>query len=1206
MTLPDNLTAWRAKAVGVGGDALVGSGETVCRSVKPLVARIDLPRFLTQGDRVRAASVLHNNTNRSENLEVSFTAEGAKLESPARASTALPPFEAGRLDWDLTAPDPGVVKFTLKAVMSRKDGHSDGMETAIPVLPFGEHGRTAYSATTAESAVIQLTLPDALIPDASRFTLLLSPGYDTVLLDGLDYLGGFPYGCIEQTMSRFLPAVAAAGALARLGIDDPARAARLEKQVRAGLNRLYHMQHPDGGWGWWFRKMRGGAAHCSSDPRMTAYALLGLEVANRSGYAVDPNVLGRARTLARSLAQKVSGYDLRAALLHALSVGGAASTSDLGRAYRYRDLLTVSGISRLALAYSALNRPRYAENLVALLKERALESGGHVRWKYAATGKGAWDRSEIENTAYALMALLRVDPSSRLVEPALAYLMHHRTGRSFRSTKDTAAVILALTEYMARRNLEQPTFDLVVEVNGKKAAEVHIEQGRIADRKRYVSLDASLFKAGANTVRLKKAGPGKIHYAFIADYHGPAESVQARGNLLKVKRCYSPHVDPSAMGEDWVKPGWSVVMEKFRPTKEKTPSLKQVLAGDKVKVALDLEAREAAAYVVVEDPLPAGFEVMAGSARGAFDRFERRDNRAVFFFSSLKGKVNVSYVIRAIHPGAYRTLPTFASPMYEPEIWGRAASAPLTVVDPRDGVDIARARAEPTADELYYGALKDLGKKRKAAALKKLRAVRKYRLQDEIHDEVLAHLVKLELGQHPKNAVSAFEELQERNPRKAAFDRATRIRLAHAYHGLKEHERSSGFYRQLLGDSFQAERALVSSYIELGKPARAQAVLLQVLRRYPDANEVVSATYQRGLQFAEIRQPDLKPDPYLKVAAPTMRMEALRELKAFTGFYPRSPLADDAQYHVVKLLQQLKVHDRAVQETKRFYSRYPKSSWLDDVMFLEVQSLYAAGHYAASLEAGHTLVSRRFPREDGRKGTVWSPWRDHTLYLHGKIKHIQGDLKTAVSYYRRVAGKFEDARDAMSFFTRTQLEVEPSRSMAVDQVPTIELTLKNIRSVRARIYPVDLKVLFAVRKNLSNVNAIDLTGIPAVATFERNLERPPEYKRFTRKVRLPIKEKGVYLVVLKAGNRDATTIVVLSDLDLKVQRVGRKIRAYVSRRSTGIPVAGAFVRIADGHHIKAEGPTDPRGVFEGPNIQGKASIVVEHEGSFAFHQESAK
>ena len=70
-----------------------------------------------------------------------------------------------------------------------------------------------------------------------------------------------------------------------------------------------------------------------------------------------------------------------------------------------------------------------------------------------------------------------------------------------------------------------------------------------------------------------------------------------------------------------------------------------------------------------------------------------------------------------------------------------------------------------------------------------------------------------------------------------------------------------------------------------------------------------------------------------------------------------------------------------------------------------------------------------------------------------------------------------------------------------------------------------------------------------------------------------------------------------------MQRTGRKVRAYVTLRSSGKPVAGALVRIADGRTIKAEGRTDPRGVFEGPNLSGKASTVVEFEGGFAFDQE---
>jgi hypothetical protein len=337
-----------------------------------------------------------------------------------------------------------------------------------------------------------------------------------------------------------------------------------------------------------------------------------------------------------------------------------------------------------------------------------------------------------------------------------------------------------------------------------------------------------------------------------------------------------------------------------------------------------------------------------------------------------------------------------------------------------------------------------------------------------------------------------------------------------------------------------------------------------------------------------------------------MRIEAVRELKTFTALYPESVLADDAQYHVVRLFGDLRNHRRAVWEAEAFFRRHGRSQYLDDVMFLQVQSLYADGKYDAALTAGEPLVKRKFPDERNRRREVWSPWRLHMRYLIGKIKHIKGDLKAAVASYKEVAGKFEDARDSLTFFTRTELEAPATRSLGLKESPSLELQLKNQTAVKVRIYPVDLKVLFAVRKNLANVNAIDLTGIPAVATFEKKLAHAPEYERFTRKLELPIEEQGVYLVVLKAGDRDASSIVVKSDLELKVQRVGRKIRAYVIRRSTGKPVAGALVRIADGRSIKAEGRTDPRGVFEGPNIRGKASTVVEYESDFAFHQEGTK
>ncbi len=103
------------------------------------------------------------------------------------------------------------------------------------------------------------------------------------MVDALPYLVDYPYGCTEQTLNRFLPAVITQQTLLRDEArpeGDPARSAptstprksattpsarkgwkrfdrnpvfdeaELTKIVKAGVNRLTEMQLSDGGWGW--------------------------------------------------------------------------------------------------------------------------------------------------------------------------------------------------------------------------------------------------------------------------------------------------------------------------------------------------------------------------------------------------------------------------------------------------------------------------------------------------------------------------------------------------------------------------------------------------------------------------------------------------------------------------------------------------------------------------------------------------------------------------------------------------------------------------------------------------------------------------------------------------------------------------------------------------------------------------------------------
>ena len=129
----------------------------------------------------------------------------------------------------------------------------------------------------------------------------VTPSLAVTMLDALPYLIDYPYGCTEQTMSRFLPAVITAKTLRDLGlqpedvmsrvfggIETNAAAAthpkgkkdlaELDEMTKAGLERLYDFQHGDGGWGWWKQG--------DSDHWMTAYVVWGLSLARDAGIKV--------------------------------------------------------------------------------------------------------------------------------------------------------------------------------------------------------------------------------------------------------------------------------------------------------------------------------------------------------------------------------------------------------------------------------------------------------------------------------------------------------------------------------------------------------------------------------------------------------------------------------------------------------------------------------------------------------------------------------------------------------------------------------------------------------------------------------------------------------------------------------------------------------------------------------------------------------
>src|SRR5581483_776885 len=177
------------------------------------------------------------------------------------------------------------VAFGLKAVREGEavllfkadgGGESDAVEARLPVQrPSLADTIAVGEGATADLAEHALPALGTIVPGHGALEIVLDRTGLSRLGEGLSYLVGYPYGCLEQTTSKVVPMVAL-GELAR-SVDLPgARTAR--GYVQAGIAKMLRHQHDDGGFGLWI-----GAP---AETHYTAVALWGLGVAKAAGFAV--------------------------------------------------------------------------------------------------------------------------------------------------------------------------------------------------------------------------------------------------------------------------------------------------------------------------------------------------------------------------------------------------------------------------------------------------------------------------------------------------------------------------------------------------------------------------------------------------------------------------------------------------------------------------------------------------------------------------------------------------------------------------------------------------------------------------------------------------------------------------------------------------------------------------------------------------------
>lgn len=662
--LSDSLTSFRVMATALTRSSDFGAGESEFRVNKPLQMLPSVPRFVRVEDRFQAGVLVSNNTKSPGTVEVSVQAEGVDLSGNASATVSVPAGEEKEVLFDFLAKKPGSGNLVFQAVMG---SDKDGLRLPLPVqLPIATETVATTGEMTEGTHKEALELSSKPEPTVGGLQVTLSSTILSGLQGALEYLETYPYGCLEQRLSKIAPELMLPDLLKAYGRGSSKEA---RAHVQEVLDELGGFQAPGGGMYLW-------PSGTWVNDYLSVYALDILDRAKLQGYKVDERTYNGLRGYVKRLpnaskfdypyaeGEKLIVRSYAVALLARLGVKDRGAFDNLYTdrknmplearvsLYRAARLMGVGKEKTQGLRDELTSRIRMEADS-AYFDEKNIDQLG---WTYG---------SNLRTTAMILAVLLEDDKPPEFASKVVKYLMGAQENGHWQNTQDDLAVLIALNLYQQKFEKENPNFTATLKVGARDLARQTFK-GR-NEQVMTKSVPMAELPQGKVPVEIAESGKGRLYYSLRLKY-APADNVPARDEGFMVLRQVVPV--------------------------EGAPSLDPTLrAGQIYKVTLSVITPQERRFVVLDEPLAGGLEVVqttfeteSDSMRralllssskekprwgGTFNHFEINDDRVLLFADSLEaGEHTFEYLVRAGYPGKYSQPATRCEQMYQPEVFG--------------------------------------------------------------------------------------------------------------------------------------------------------------------------------------------------------------------------------------------------------------------------------------------------------------------------------------------------------------------------------------------------------------------------------------------------------------------------------------------------------------------------------------------------------
>lgn len=671
IALPDNTTTYRVMAVVADAQGRVGSAAQQVVTRLPLMVQAVMPRFVYPGDELTIEALVFNGTGAGATAEVTAELAGLTPQAP------LVPQRLAVADGKT-----GTAKFTVKVAgkgaarvrfAARLGEHEDAVEVRLPILEPGAKRTLVASKTVSGTDTVSITLPADRVPGSVKAEVVASTTALTELKDAVQYLMGYPNGCIEQTTSTAYPLVMLKDLLPEIGVE--VNPADLQKFTEAGIRRILSFQTTSGGLAYW---------PGSSEPHAfaTAFGLTALIEGKKRGFDVPDQALSRMADFLEAALRKgdvtesiphgsLADGDTRTLFVMTLGRLGRPQPAYLAMLWDKRDKLTAFGLSFLGIAAAELpGGSPLTSRILASVREKATEEIEEAWYSDGPKGGYSFD-SPLRTHASALLAYAEGAPTSDLSGKLLTGLLKRRRYGLWGNTQENVFGIMGIHALVGgAQGGTSPTMSL--EVNGRP-------------------YDPEAMQKVSRRVRRLALAEDALHLEPGKDGTAAAKLTNTGGKpiILTVRAEVDVQLDEKNRAA--TQNGFTVT-RSYETLEGKSLDGKPVPLGSVVRVRLRVHSRDKLNYVAIDDKLPAGLEplnfalattekVSRGEmtevvkrSLGMVSYSEVRDHRVALYIDDMPaGDYEFGYVARAATSGRFLRPAARAEAMYRPDVSGTTA-----------------------------------------------------------------------------------------------------------------------------------------------------------------------------------------------------------------------------------------------------------------------------------------------------------------------------------------------------------------------------------------------------------------------------------------------------------------------------------------------------------------------------------------------------